>query len=296
MWPYEVVQGDPTTAGRWQEAIDGCDAVVNLSGHNIFADRWNAQVKRKIRDSRVHSAEQVVAAIQQARSRPKVLVQGSAIGFYGPQGDNELDESSSSGSDFLAVVCREWEDVSARIEAAGVRRAIVRTGIVLARAAGALRLMTPIFKAGPGLPVGSGRGALAKGDQWMSWIHIDDIVGIFRLAIEDARASGPINGTAPEPVRNAEFAKTFSGVLRTRYTPWRIYLPFGPPDIVLRTVLGEVASIITTGQKVLPAKALALGYAFKYPRLTDALRAIAARKGTDAIPAEHAPAAGGPTH
>jgi NAD dependent epimerase/dehydratase family enzyme len=138
--------------------------------------------------------------------------------------------------------------------------------------------MTPIFKIGPGLPIGGGGHFLAKGDQWMSWIHIDDIVGIFRLALENTAASGPLNGTAPEPVRNAEFAQTFSKVLRTRYTPWRFYLPVGPPDALLRVALGEVASVLTTGQRVLPAKALALGYSFKYPRLEEALRAIAAHK------------------
>ena len=112
----------------------------------------------------------------------------------------------------------------------------------------------------------------------MSWIHIDDIVGIFRLAIENAGASGPMNGTAPEPVRNADFARTFSEVLRTRYTPWRVYLPVGPPDALLRLLVGEVAGVITTGQRVVPAKAIALGYKFKYPHLADALRAIVEHK------------------
>ncbi|MFI5458813.1 MAG: TIGR01777 family oxidoreductase [Isosphaerales bacterium] len=296
MWPYQVVAGDPTTAGRWQEAIDGCDAVVNLAGHNIFAKRWNSEIKRTLRDSRVHSAEQLVAAIKQARSRPRVFVQGSAIGFYGPKGDEELDESSPSGSDFLAVLSRECEEVSATIEAAGVRRAVVRTGIVLAPGAGALQIMTPIFKLAPGAPIGSAGRFLAKGSQWMSWIHIDDIVGIIRLAVENAGASGPLNGTAPEPVRNAEFAKTFSSVLRTRLTPWRVFVPFGPPDGLLNLVLGEVAGIITTGQKVLPAKALALGYSFKYPRLAGALRAIVTHVPAAVVPVETTHAAGSHAH
>jgi len=296
MWPYQVVPGDPTTPGRWQEAVDGCDAVVNLAGHNIFADRWSTEIKRKLRDSRVHSAEQMVAAIKQARSRPQVFVQGTAIGFYGPRGDEELDETSPSGSDFLAVLCRECEEVSATIEAAGVRRAIVRTGIVLAPGAGALKLMTPIFKWGPGVPIGSAGRLLAKGSQWMSWIHIDDIVGIFRLALENAGASGPLNGTAPEPVRNSEFARTFSEVLRKRYTPWRVFVPIGPPDVLLRLVLGDVAGIITTGQRVLPKKALALGYSFKYPRLADALRAIVAHTPPTVVPHEPAHAAGSAAH
>ena len=179
MWPYRSSRAILPTPGQWQEQVDGCDAVVNLAGHDIFTERWNAEVKHKIRDSRVHSAENLVAAIKNATSRPKVFVQGSAIGFYGPQGDEELTESSPSGNDFLAVVCRECEDASTSIEPLGVRRAVVRTGIVLAPGAGALKIMTPIFKLGPGAPIGSGGGPVGKGDQWMSWIHIDDIVGIF---------------------------------------------------------------------------------------------------------------------
>ena len=274
MRAYQVIPGDPTVAGRWQEEVDGCDVVVNLAGHGIFTERWSTEVKRKIRDSRVHSAENLVTAIKDAPNRPKVFVQGSAIGYYGPHGDEELTESSPSGNDFLAVVCRECEDVSRSIDSLGVRRAVVRTGIVFAPGAGALKIMTPIFKLGPGAPIGSGGGPVGKGEQWMSWIHLDDIVGIFRLSMENDQASGPLNGTAPHPVRNAEFAQTFSSVLRRPYTPWRFYLPVGPPDGLLRVALGEVATIVTTGQRVLPAKPLALGYKFKYPNVADALRAV----------------------
>jgi uncharacterized protein (TIGR01777 family) len=185
------------------------------------------------------------------------------------------------------VICRECEDVSLAIEAAGVRRVVIRTGIVLARGAGALKLMTPIFKLGPGVPIGSGGRLLAHGNQWMSWIHIDDIVGIFRLALDRADATGPMNGTAPEPVRNADFARTFSTVLRTRLTPWRVYVPVGPPDWLLRLALGETATVITTGQKVLPAKALALGYHFKYPQLQSALRAVSAPRASAQLSEGH---------
>ncbi|HZW31740.1 MAG TPA: TIGR01777 family oxidoreductase [Isosphaeraceae bacterium] len=297
MWPYQVIQGDPTQPGRWQSEVDGCDAVVNLAGHNLFAERWNAAVKAKIRDSRVHAAEQIVAAIQQARRRPKILVQGSAIGFYGAHGDEELTEASPSGSDFLAVVCRETEDVSAAVESLDVRRAVVRTGIVLARNEGALRFMTPIFKVLPGAPIGS-KGGLgwATGQQWMSWIHLDDIVGVFRLAIDHDEAAGPLNGTAPHPVRNLEFAKTFSRVLRKPATPWRVALPFGPPDLMLQLMLGEVASVITTGQKVLPAKVLALGYAFRYPNLEGALRALFSKTRPPAQAPAHPVASGSGAH
>ena len=297
MWPYQVVAGDPTQPGRWQDEVDGCDAVVNLAGHNIFADRWNAEIKRKIRDSRVFSAEHLVSAIKNAQSRPKVYVQGSAIGFYGPAGDQEFTESSPSGTDFLAVVCRECEDVSRSIDQLGVRRAIIRTGIVLAANEGALKIMTPIFKLGPGAPIGSSGGFVAKGDQWMSWIHKDDIVGIFKLALEKDGAAGPLNGTAPDPVRNAEFAKTFSSVLKKPLTPWRVYLPFGPPDGMLRLVLGEAATIVTTGQRVLPSKPLELGYAFKYPHLADALKAIfTAPPALAPAVAHHHPAGAGAHH
>jgi uncharacterized protein (TIGR01777 family) len=297
MWAYQVVSGDPTAPGRWQDAVDGCDAVVNLAGHNIFAQRWSATVKAKIRDSRVHSAEQVVAAIKQAHSRPQVFVQGSAIGYYGPHRDEELTEASPSGSDFLAVVCRETEEVSESLEGLGVRRAVVRTGIVLAPNDGALRIMTPLFKLGPGVPIGSnGRFGPAQGQQWMSWIHIDDIVGLFRLAVENAEAVGPINGTAPHPVRNAEFAKTFSTVLRTRMTPWRFFVPAGPPDAMLELLLGEVATVVATGQKVQPAKALQLGYSFRYPELAGALRGIFTRKPKPSTAPTHSVPAGAGSH
>ncbi len=287
---FQVVHGDPSSEGRWRDEVDGCDAVVNLAGHNIFADRWNSEVNRKIRDSRVHSTDGVLAAIRQAKNRPSAFVQASAVGYYGPHGDEALDENSPSGTDYLAVVSREWEQSSAPVVDLSVRRAIVRIGIVLARGEGALAFMTPIFKLGPGAPVGSKGGLVATGQQWMSWIHIEDIAGILQLAIENQDASGPINGTAPNPVRNAEFSKTFSSVLRKPYTPWRFFVPFGPPDAVLKLMLGEVAEVVTTGQKVLPTKALALGYHFKHPEIAEALRDIFAEKPEPTRPT-HQPAA-----
>jgi uncharacterized protein (TIGR01777 family) len=267
-----VVQGDPATSGDWESSLDGYDAVVNLAGHNLFSERWNAQVKRKIRDSRVYSTENIVAAIGKAKARPKVLVQASAIGYYGPRADEELTEDAPSGSDLMAVVCREWEEAARPAEELGVRVARVRTGVVLAQGEGALGVMTPIFRWLPlgSAPVGNGGGLLkpAAGRQWMSWIHIDDIVGIFLLALDHADAAGPINGTAPNPVRNADFSRALARVL------WRPYIPIGPPDSLLELVLGEVAQVVTKGQRVLPAKARALGYSFRYPDLAGALRAL----------------------
>ena len=289
---YQFVQGDTTTEGRWQDEIDGCDAVVNLAGHNLFADRWNTEIKRKIRDSRVHGTDHVVAAVSKARKKPGVLVQASAIGYYGPHGDEELDETSPSGSDFLAVVCREWEQTAEPVTQQGVRFAVVRIGIVLAPGAGALAFMTPIFKLGPGAPIGSGGSFLAKGQQWMSWVHIDDIAGIFQMAVEKAEATGPINGTAPNPVRNAEFSRTLSSVLRKPYTPWRFFLPIGPPDLVIQLLLGEVAGVVTAGQKVLPTRARALGYHYKFPDLAAALRDVYTPKPVPSPPSPKPVAAG----
>jgi len=268
----EVVQGDPTVSGGWETAVDGSDAVINLVGHNIFAERWTAEVKRKIRDSRVYGTEGVVAAISRASNRPKALVQASAIGYYGPHGDEELTESSPSGTDFLAVVCREWEDAAKAVETLGTRLATIRVGVVLSREGGALKVLTPIFKYLPGgaAPVGSAGGLLASGQQWMSWIHIDDIVGIFLMALDNAEAKGPINGTAPRPERNVDFSRALAGALRKGF--WPPFLPFGPPDLVMSVVLGDVAQIVTKGQKVLPAKAQSLGYAFQFPDLESALR------------------------
>ncbi len=269
----KVVQGDPLKAGPWQEAVDGSDAVVNLAGQNVFSGRWNAEIKRQIRDSRVYGAEHVVQAIEAARERPKVLVQGSAIGYYGAHGDQDLTESSPSGSDFLAVVCRELEDAARQVEPLGVRLATVRTGVVLAKGEGALAVMAPIFKWGGASPVGDGGHPLrmGKGQQWMSWIHADDILGIFLLALDHPDAQGPINGTAPNPARNVEFSKELAKVLH------RPFLPIGPPDFVLELLLGETAQVVTRGQKVLPARALELGYQFLYPDLPGALKAAFAK-------------------
>ncbi len=291
------VQGNPASRGDWMQHVDGCDAVVNLVGHGIFDQRWNTAVKREIRDSRVYSTENIVSAIEQARSRPKVLVQASAIGYYGTHGDEELTEESPSGSDFMAVVCREWEDAAHGAETLGVRVPRIRTGVVLSRGEGALGAMTPMFKIGPGVPIGSGGHLFkpAEGKQWLSWIHLDDIVGIFLMALDRQDAQGPINGTAPNPVRNAEFARTLSSVLWRPYAPQRFFLPFGPPNFVLELLLGQAAQVLTTGQKVLPKKAEALGYQFRFPALLEALRALFATVDAPPKP-QPRPAASGAHH
>jgi uncharacterized protein (TIGR01777 family) len=192
-----------------------------------------------------------------AAGNPRVLVNASAIGYYGPHGDEELTEDSPPGDDFLARVCVDWEKAALAGERLGLRVAVIRIGVVLAKEGGALGpLLTP-FRLGLGGRIGSGR-------QWMSWIHRDDLVGLFLLALDNASATGPINGTAPNPVTNAEFTRALGRVLR-RPT----ILP--TPAFALRLILGEVADVVTTGQRVLPQRALALGYQFRFTNLDAAL-------------------------
>ena len=167
----------------------------------------------------------------------------------------------------MAHLCVAWEGAAKQAEALGVRVAVIRIGVVLDKEGGALRQMLTPFKMFAGGPVGGGK-------QWMSWIHNDDLVGLIVFALENAQASGPINGTAPHPVRNAEFSKSLSSVLWKPYAPWRLFIPIGPPDAVLKLMLGEVAGVITAGQKVLPRRAEELGYRFKFPDLEGALRDV----------------------
>jgi uncharacterized protein (TIGR01777 family) len=270
----EVIQGDPAVSGPWESALNGCHAVINLAGHNIFAQRWSPDVKREIKNSRVASTQHVVEAVHHAASPPRVLVQASAIGYYGPSADQTISESTPPGKDFMADVCVAWEAAAQPVESLGVRLATVRIGVVLAPGEGALGVMTPIFKWLPGgaAPVGNGGGLLpAQGRQWMSWIHVDDIVGILLLALDNPQARGPINGTAPHPVRNIDFGRALAKAVH------RPFIPLGPPDFVLKTVLGEVADVVTKGAKVMPDRALALGYQFLYPELAAALAQIFGR-------------------
>ena len=274
-----VIQGNPTAKDPWQAEVDGCDAVINLAGRNLFDGRWNARRKDEIRDSRVHATDHVVQAIASASKRPGVLVQASAIGFYGPHGDEMLMEDAPPGSDFMARVSREWEAAAAPVAELGARLVAIRTGVVLAKGEGALKAMTPIFRLGGGSPIGGGGRplALGRGRQWLSWIHLDDIVGLFLLGLDSPAANGPMNGTAPNPARNYDFSKALARALR------RPMLPIGPPDAFLKLLLGEVADAVTHGQRVLPAKALRLGYVFRYPGMAEALAAVFIRRKDAAV-------------
>jgi len=259
-----IVEGDPGQPGPWQDALAGCDAVVNLAGENIFGKRWNEEIQARILDSRVRSTEHIVAALGRggATARARTLVNASAIGYYGPHGDEELTEESQAGDDFLARVCVAWEAAAREAEPLGVRVVLLRIGVVLDGAGGALAKMLTPFKLGVGGPVGSGK-------QWMSWIHGDDLVGLFLLALDNAAAAGPINGTAPNPVTNRDFARALG---RALHRP--AVLP--TPAFGLRLMMGKVAQVVTSGQRVLPRRAQALGYVFKYPAVEMALADILA--------------------
>jgi len=249
-------------AGPWAAHIDGAWGVVNLAGAPVAGKRWTEARKQEIRDSRVVGTRGIVAAIAAAARKPRVLVNASAIGYYGPRDDTPLDEDAPAGHDFLAGVVADWEAEARKAQDAGVRVAMVRTGIVLDRDEGALaQLKRPyqFFAGGPVLP----------GTQWVSWIHHADEVGIMLLALQDERARGPINATAPEPQTNRDFSRTLGKVMgRPSLVP--------VPGVALKLLFGELADTLTTGQRVLPAKAQELGYRFQYTASNAALRQILA--------------------
>jgi len=248
--------------GRSAEAlvplIEGADGVVHLAGENIAAGRWTETRKALIRQSRILSSDAVARAFDRAQRRPAVLLQASAVGIYGPRGDEEIDERDSAGSDFLSRVCGDWEAASDGVEALGVRRVILRTGVVLSRSGGALPRMMMPFRLFAGGPVGSG-------GQWLPWIHLQDEVGAIRFLLECTETTGPFNLTAPEPLANREFSRLLGRVLgRPSLLP--------APGFALRLALGEMSTIVLTGQRALPVRLLEAGYAFSFPEAEGALR------------------------
>lgn len=249
----------------WTKEIATCDAVVNLAGEPLFEKRWNVEEKTAIYESRVQGTHRVVDAIGAARKaggKPTVLVNASAVGFYGPSFE-DLDESSPEGSDFLAFVCRDWEFEAHRAERAfGVRTVITRFGIVLGKESGALPKMALPFRLGVGGPIGNGK-------QWTSWVHVDDVVGILVHALEHDSVRGILNATAPQPLTNRDFSKALG---RALHRP--SWLPV--PGLALGIVVGEAAEVLACGQKVLPKRTLESGYVFKYPEIDAALRAALA--------------------
>lgn len=241
-------------------AVADADVLVNLAGESVASGRWTAERKRNIFESRVTATRTLVDATKAATARPSVLVNASAIGIYGPHGDETLEESAPPGSGFLARVCEAWEGEALRAEELGLRVVRLRLGIVLASDGGALARMLPPFRAFVGGPIGDGK-------QWMSWIHRDDVTGLIQDALRDPTYQGAVNATAPHPVTNREFVRTLGRVMaRPAIMP--------VPAFVLRLALGaELASMLLTGQRVLPSVANTRGYRWRYPDLTTALRA-----------------------
>ncbi|MBI4907398.1 MAG: TIGR01777 family protein [Acidobacteria bacterium] len=242
-------------------AVEATDVIVHLAGEPL-ARRWNEDVKRRILESRVDGTNAVVAAIGKASVQPRLLICASAIGYYGDRGEETLRESSAPGGGYLSEVCVSWESAARQAEAMGVRVVMLRTGIVLGKDGGALAQMLLPFRLGLG-------GRIGSGNQWMSWIHIDDIVGLVLHAIRTEEFRGPVNATAPNPVRNRDFTRELAAVL------FRPAL-FPVPVFALRLLFGEMHQVILSSQRVMPAAALASGYRFRYTELAAALRAVTA--------------------
>jgi hypothetical protein len=246
--------------GPWASAIDGAGAVVNLAGESI-SKRWTAAQKQRIVDSRLHATRSLVVAINGATRAPAVFVSGSAVGYYGPRGDEPATETTPPGTDFLAQVCRQWEQEALRAESGQTRVVCIRTGVVLARDGGALPQMLPPFWFGAGGPVGSGR-------QFWPWIHRDDWIALVQWAIATPAASGAVNVTAPHPATSKEFARALG---RAMHRP--AVMP--APAFALRLLLGEMAdALLLSGQNAVPEKAQRAGFAFRYPKIDAALASL----------------------
>lgn len=258
-----AVAWNPAT-GELGGAGVGADAVVNLAGASIADGRWTAERKALLRSSRIDTTRALVNALAKMNARPNVLVSASAIGIYGNRGDETLTEESKPGTDFLAGLAREWEAEALKAEALGIRLVLARFGIILAREGGALPKMMLPFKIGAGGKLGSGR-------QWMSWLTLEDVVGILRFAIENASVRGVINAVSPRPLQNAEFTKALAKAIHRPAL-------FSAPAFALRLALGEMAgALLLSSQRVTPQALEKLGYRFLHPDLTSALAAILAK-------------------
>ena len=255
----EIVAYTPTESGDWQKAIAGCDAVVHLAGEPIAESRWTPQHKQEILNSRKLGTQKIVEAIAQANPKPNVLVNASAIGYYGTSETATFDETSPPGHDFLAEVCQAWEAEAQKVKEAGVRLVILRFGIVLGDG-GALAKMIPPFQFFAGGPIGTGQ-------QWFAWIHRDDLVNLIMEALNRSDMEGVFNATAPNPVRMSELSEKLGDVLHR--PSW---LPV--PSFALEALLGEGAKVVLEGQQVLPKRTISYGFKYQYPLVKAALGEI----------------------
>ena len=253
---------DPQSEPAPADALRDADAVVHLAGAEV-SQRWNDETRREIRDSRVLGTRNLVATIKDTGPRLKTLVSQSASGWYGPRGSEPVDESEPAAGDFLAQVVKDWEAEARRAEdEAGVRVVLTRTGVVLSPDGGALEKMMPFFKMGVGGPV-------AGGNQYVPWVHLDDVVGALLFALDNEEASGPVNVVAPNPATNKELSKALGRAInRPAFAP--------VPGFAVKLLYGDMASIVTTGARVVPRRLEELGYSFKHPELDEAMRSATA--------------------
>ena len=255
----EIVAYTPNTSGSWQSVIASCDGVVNLAGEPIGEGRWTPERKQEILNSRKLGTQKIVEAITNANPKTAVLINASAIGYYGTSETATFDETSLSGNDFLAQVCQAWETEATKVKDAGVRLVILRFGIVLGNG-GALGKMIPPFKLFAGGPIGSGR-------QWFSWIHVDDLVSLILQALTKSEIEGVYNATAPNPVRMADLSQTLGQVMNR--PSW---LPV--PAFAIEALLGDGSIVVLEGQQVIPKRTLETGFEYKYSNLQSALTQI----------------------
>ncbi len=251
---------DGRTAGDWWSDVSGSDAVINLCGELLAGGRWTEQRKKALLKSRIEPTLAIVEAVRAASVKPRVLVNGSAVGYYGAVDEGEVTEAHSRGVGFLADLCELWEQAARKAESSGVRVVLPRSGVVLGDDGGALERMVLPFKLFVGGPIGSGK-------QWFPWVHRDDLVGAISFALEDPSLAGAVNVVAPESVTMGQFCSAVGAVLgRPSWAP--------VPPFVLRIVLGELAEMLLTGQRVVPSVLMNAGYTFRYPRLISALSSI----------------------
>jgi len=256
----QIVEYNLTQSGPWQQSISGCDGVANLAGEPIAEGRWTVERKRAILESRQTGTQKIVEAIAMATDKPAVLVNSSAVGYYGTSETATFEESSGPGDDFLAQVCQRWEEAAQAVRQTGTRLVILRTGIVLGQGGAIARMLTP-FQMFAGGPIGSGR-------QWFSWIHREDMVNLILKALNDPQMDGVYNATAPHPVRMAELCDALGQAMNR--PSW---LPV--PDFALELLMGDAAKVVLEGQRVLPKRTQEeAGFQYQYPTVKPALKAV----------------------
>jgi len=254
----KYVEGNPSFPGRWQEVIKDCDAIANLVGETI-GQRWNDEVKKRIRESRVDATRNVVDAIPEGKNI--TLISTSAVGYYGFHDDEEIDETFPPGNDFLANVAKDWEAEALKAKDKGARVIITRFGLVIGENGGLLEKLIPIFKSYAGGPIGNGK-------QWFSWVYIDDLVKAYLFLLHSKELSGAFNITSPKPVRNKEFTKALAKALD-------VFAIFPIPAFAIKLVMGEFAEYSIKGQRVIPKRLLELGFQFDVPDIYNALKIVA---------------------